>query len=200
MISKEDTVNIDLSKDELNQCINNSKLVLENLVDRKDLHKRDDFEKFNNILMGEIAEFVVLKWLHANNKYAVSSVVKNSGVPDNGHDIELKKNDGTSIKCSVKSSLSFNKDLDGIIKNFKLATTEKELRDVNIQVYFWLELNPQKNQSRATVPSFKNSAIIGWFGINDLKKFEKYNHEDRQAPITPLKDSHPMTELLIHIK
>lgn len=91
MISKEDTVNIDLSKDELNQCINNSKLVLENLVDRKDLHKRDDFEKFNNILMGEIAEFVVLKWLRANNKYAVSSVVKNSGVPDNGHDIELKK-------------------------------------------------------------------------------------------------------------
>ncbi len=200
MIGINDVIQISLSKEELNQCIDNAKLVLENLVDRTDLHKRDELERLQNILMGEIAEFIVIKWLKSNDKHAVSSVDKNSGMPDRGHDIELKGKEDNLLKCSVKSSLSFSKGLDGIINQFKLATTKHELRDVNIQVYFWLELNPKNNEPRTTVPSLKASAIIGWFGKKDLTSFEKYNHESRQVPSTPLSKARPMAQLLQYIK
>lgn len=197
MITVNDVVKVLLSKSELNKCIDNAQLVLQNLIDRKDLHERDELERFNNILMGEIAEYMVIKWLKGQGKYAESSVDKASGIPDAGHDIILKKkNTEEIIKCSVKSSLSFKKGIDGIIKEFKLATTQKELRDVNIQVYFWLELNPVGSKSRTTVPSFNNSAIIGWFGINDLTSFNVYNHEKRQAPTESLNKSRSMKELL----
>ncbi|GAB1661101.1 hypothetical protein [Mannheimia haemolytica] len=201
MITVNDTIKVLLDKEELNQCIDNAKLVLENLIDRKDLHKRDDLERFNNILMGEIAEFMVIKWLNNHKKYVKSSVDKSSGVPDLGYDIELKKKgSGKIIKCSVKSSLSFKKGLDGIVQEFKLATTQNELRDVNIQVYFWLELNPPKNTSRTTVTSLNNSSIIGWFGAKDLESFSSYNHEKRKAPETPLSQARPMMDLLNFIE
>jgi hypothetical protein len=200
MINTNDVIRIILDKTELNKCIDNAKLVLRNLVDRKDLHERDDLERFNNVLMGEIAECMVIKWIKINGKYVKSSVDKNSGVPDLGHDIELKKADsGEIIKCSIKSSLSFKKGLDGIVNEFKLATTEKELREVNIQVYFWLELTPQKNLPRTTVSSLTNSAIIGWFGKKDLNNFDKYNHEQRQAPTKSLSSARPMVDLLKYI-
>ena len=200
MITVEDVIRVAISKDELNKCIDNAKAVLKNLVDRNNLHSRDDLERFNNILMGEIAEYMVIKWICEQGKRAKSSVDKNSGIPDIGHDIELIKNDNSIVKCSVKSSLSFSKGLSEIVNEFKLATTEKELRDVNVQVYFWLNLHPQPDQSRITVSSLNNSAIIGWFGKKDLMSFEKYNHEQRQAPIKSLIDARPMSELLKLIK
>lgn len=197
MVTVNDVVKVLLSRDELNRCIDNAKLVLRNLVDRKDLHERDDLERFNDILMGEIAEYMIIKWLNSQGKYAKSSVNKELGAPDPGHDIELKRKDTKEIiKCSVKSSLSFKKGIDGILKEFKLATTPKEIRDVNVQVYFWLELNPSGSAPRTTVPSLNNSAIIGWFGVKDLALFQSYNHERRQAPIKSLNNSRPMSELL----
>ena len=202
MITVEDVIRVAISKDELNKCIDNAKAVLKNLVDRNDLHSRDDLERFNNILMGEIAEYMVIKWICEQGKQAKSSFDKNSGIPDIGHDIELIKNDNNNsiVKCSVKSSLSFSKGLSEIVNEFKLATTEKELRDVNVQVYFWLNLHPQPDQSRITVSSLNNSAIIGWFAKKDLMSFEKYNHEQRQAPTKNLTNARPMLELLELIK
>lgn len=200
MITVNDIIRIDLSKDELNDCIDNAQMVLRNLLDREDLHERDDLERFHNILIGEIAEKMVLKWLLQQGKRAISTVDKSSGLPDAGHDIELLTVEGKVIQCSVKSSLSFKMGLEGIIQNFKLASTKSEIREVNIQVYFWLDLTPPNSQSRTSVPTVRNSAIIGWFGANDLNSFEAYKHEQRMAPTKPLKTARPMSELLKYIE
>lgn len=202
MLDVNSVVRVVLSKKELNQCIDNAKAVLQNIVDRGDLHNRDELERFNNILMGEVAEAMVLKWLHDNGKQAKSSVNKNSGTPDAGHDIEVVRNDENSsvAKCSVKSSLTFSKSIEGIINEFKLATTKSELRDINIQVYFWLELFPPDEKSRITVSSLKNSAIIGWFTKNDLPMFNVYNHENRQVAVKKLSEARAMITLLKFLK
>ena len=50
------------------------------------------------------------------------------------------------------------------------------------------------------VSSLNNSAIIGWFTKKDLMSFEKYNHEQRQAPTENLICARPMLQLLNFIK
>lgn len=199
MITEKDIVFIKLGVDEFEECIMNAKSICFHIRDRADLHERDLLERFNNILMGEVAEKMVIKWLNNNGKFAVSSVDKSSKKPDHGHDILLKKKGG-NVYCSVKSSLSVLKNIDYIIDNFKLATKKNELTEVNIQVYFWLTINPKETgATRVTVPSLNQAAIIGWFGQKDIKNFTTYNREHRESPNVALKQSRPMVTLLEYI-
>lgn len=199
MIAVKDVVFVPLNPQNLNTAIDNAQIILDSIIDRGNLHSRDKLEQFNNILMGEIAEQMVMQWLSDNGKFVQSSVDKNSGVADLGHDLYLKnRKNNEIITCSIKSSLSYSKGLDGILQYFKLATTPTELRSVNIQVYFWLDLNPQIG-SRTTVTSFKHSAIIGWFGYNDLIEFDSYNREKRLAPVQTLQNARTMQELLDYL-
>lgn len=202
MITKNDIVFVPLTKDELDACIDTSQYIAGHIVDRKDLHKRDDLERFNNILMGEIAEQMVIKWLKIQGKTAESAVDKKSGKPDAGHDVRVFRNtDGTEALCSVKSSLSYKLDMDGILNICKIATKESELRDINVQVYFWLTTEPKPGENRVTVPSLRQSAIIGWFSKSDLVKFSAYKHEaGRDAPVEVLRESKSMTSLLPYLK
>ena len=80
----------------------------------------------------------------------------------------------------------------------RLATKRSELKDVNIQVYFWLSLT---NEPRITVPSTNNVAIIGWFTKADVERggFTTYKTEDRQTPNIKLSEARPMDELLNYI-
>lgn len=191
---------MELEKSEIDGCIKTAMHLSGHIIDRKDLHVRDDLERFINILMGEVAEFMTIKWLHSNNKYARSAVNKTSNSPDLGHDIEVKKkNTNDLLSCSVKSSISYKFSPLEILENCRLATKKSELRDINIQVYFWLTLDPKPNNSRVTVPSIRQSAIIGWFGKKDLKEFATYNHERREAPADILKDGRTMNSLLSHL-
>ncbi|MFD1804315.1 hypothetical protein ACFSFZ_19275 [Mixta tenebrionis] len=200
MITEHDVVYVNLNTDEFAACVNNAKDICFHIRDRADLHKRDILERFNNILMGEVAEKMVIKWLHTQQKFAVSTVDKGSQGPDRGHDILVKNKHGEDIYCSVKSSLSAKYDLTNIINNFKLATKKSELTAVNIQVYFWLTIDPNgNNQNRVTVPSLKQAAIIGWFGKNDFTKFTTYNHERREVPALSLQSARSMNSLLVHL-
>ena len=197
MVNAENVIRFEISQADLATCIENAKNIMSAITDRHDLHSRDDLERFNNLLMGEISEMTVLKWLHSEGKYAESIVDKTSRKPDLGHDLRLRKTNGDFIRCSIKSSLSALKDLNYIIHNFKLATKQSELREVNVQVYFWLVINPPGNhQSRTTVLSLRNSAIIGWFGINDLSNFESYATENREGPTKTLREARSMESLL----
>lgn len=197
MINISDVVQFEINQTDLAICIENAKNTMTTIIDRRDLHSRDDLERFNNLLMGEISEMTVLKWLHSKGKYAVSAVDKTSKQPDLGHDLQLRDVSGNFIRCSIKSSLSALKDLNYIIDSFKLATKQSELREVNVQVYFWLDITPTgNNKSRTTVLSLRNSAIIGWFGMNDLNSFESYATEIREAPTRPLSDARSMESLL----
>lgn len=56
MITEKDIVFIKLDVDEFEECIMNAKNICFHIRDRADLHKRDLLERFNNILMGEVAE------------------------------------------------------------------------------------------------------------------------------------------------
>lgn len=199
MITVENVERVLLDDTNLNLCVDNAQKMLSKIVDRNDLHERDNLERFNNILMGEIAEQMVIQWFVSQGKFVESAVDKDSNTPDSGHDIWLKQPDGKKVKCSIKSSLSYSKGVDGILSTFKLATTFNELRDINIQVYFWLNLYPAENSSRKTFISFANSAIIGWFGINDLKNFESYNYEKRLAPTVVLNQARSMQSLLPYL-
>lgn len=199
MITVENIESLLLDDTSLNLCVDNAQKMLSKIVDRSDLHERDNLERFNNILMGEIAEQMVIQWFVSQGKFVESAVDKDSNTPDAGHDIWLKQLNGEKLKCSIKSSLSYSKGAEGILSTFKLATTFNELRDINIQVYFWLNLYPAQNSSRKTFISFSNSAIIGWFGIKDLKNFKSYNYEKRSAPTVPLNEARSMQSLLQYL-
>jgi len=197
MIDKSDIVYVEISKEELNICIDNAKKISFSIDDRKDLHDRDILERFNNVLMGEVAEQMVIKWLKNNGKFAESTVNKGSSSPDKGHDVLVRGLNGRNVFCSVKSSLSALYDTQKIIEKFKLATKKSELSDINIQVYFWLTISPKdRNSNRITVPSITQSAIIGWFGKRDIDSFTTYNHENREVPNSILQNARSMQSLL----
>lgn len=195
MVKSEDIIFVDLSEEELHEIILVSDGLLKSIVDRHDLHERDYLEKYLNILMGEIAEIIVIKWLTEHGKYAKSVVNKESGTPDSGFDIILHSKKGDTT-CSVKSSLSAKiSEMEKILDTFTIATKKSEVSDVNIQVYFWLNTS---GNPRQTVPTLKNMAIIGWLGKKDFQSISwgKYNNESRQAPSEKLRELHPMKELL----
>lgn len=201
-ITSSDVVYVNLTKQELDVCIDTARHLYGHIVDRNDLHKRDDLERFNNVLMGEVAEQMVIKWLRSNGKTAVSAVDKTSASPDLGHDISaVRITDGADVLCSVKSSISCLKDVSGILKSFKLATKKSELRDINVQVYFWLTVDPPKGDNRVTVPTLRQSALIGWFGSKDIDDFTKYNHEQgREVSNLNLEYAWPMSKLLDYLR
>lgn len=197
-VSKEDVIKVDYLLDvDMSTCAENTTFLCETMKDRSDLHDRSYMERYIDIFMGEVAETAVINWLNKNGKYAVSAVDKKSGKPDKGHDIFLKDKYGREIKGSVKSSLSAKKsNIDDILKIFTIATKKSELRQVNIQVYYWLDID-NKEGHRTTVPSTDNMAIIGWIGDKDVTDFTTYNKEERESPKDKkLKDTRTMQSLL----
>jgi hypothetical protein len=199
MITAQDTLKIDIPAGIFEQCVQVASHLSSRITDRADLHGRDQLERFNHILMGEIAEQLVIHWLLGQGKFAQSTVDKFSDRPDSGHDIRLKSKDGRDIFCSVKSSLTFSKDEAGIVEEFTLASKASELREVNIQVYFWLKLHPKPHESRISVPSMSQCALIGWFGRKQINSFQHFNHEQRQSPSVRLKEANAMQNLLDYL-
>ena len=193
MIEEKDIISFKFTNNQIKECIEIANNLTDSVVDRKDLHNRDYLERFLDILMGEIAEKLVISWLQQNKKFVKSAVDKTSGKPDLGHDIILRAKDGREIKGSIKSSLSVFKQPTDIINEFTLATTAREVRDVNIQVYFWLntQATPRRN-----LPNTDNLAIIAWCGKKDIDRFDSYKKEERQAPQKKLKELRTMGELL----
>ena len=196
-VNNDAVIKIDLSNIDMHNCVKNTQVLCETMIDRSDLHLRSYMERYIDIMMGEAAEMAVIKWLKQNGKYAVSAVNKKAGKPDSGHDIILKDIRGREIKCSVKSSLSVYKNkIDDILDTFTVATKSSELREVNIQVCYWLELN---GENRTTVPSNDNMAIIGWIGEKDVEEFDTYSTEKRQVAKIKLRDVRSMQSLLDYL-
>ncbi|MCI9108202.1 MAG: hypothetical protein HFI00_08355 [Lachnospiraceae bacterium] len=197
-VNQDTVIKIALSENDLSSCIDNTQILCETISDRSDLHLRSYMERYIDIMMGEVAEAAVIKWLKQNGKFAVSAVNKSSGKPDSGRDIILRGKHKQEIECSVKSSLSVYKDnINDILDTFTIATKASELRKVNIQVYYWLKL---KGENRITVPSNKNMAIIGWIGENDVKEFGTYNTENRQVAKIKLRNIRTMKSLLDYLE
>ena len=197
-VNQDTVIKIALSENDLSSCIDNTQILCETISDRSDLHLRSYMERYIDIMMGEVAEAAVIKWLKQNGKYAVSAVNKSSGKPDSGRDIILRGKHKQEIECSVKSSLSVYKDnINDILDTFTIATKASELRKLNIQVYYWLKL---KGENRITVPSNKNMAIIGWIGENDVKEFGTYNTENRQVAKIKLRNIRTMKSLLDYLE
>ncbi len=189
---------VPLTDEEIARCISVAQKLTPHIRDRSDLHARDYLERFVNVTLGEIAEAMTLKFFRQSGKYAASAVDKASAEPDLGHDVALRTADGREILGSVKSSLSVFKTPAAIVETFTLATKRSELRDVNIQVYFWLDIFSKgtSEKNRVNLPNAKNAALIGWAGRRDLQAFAVYEGEAREAPELKLKDMRPMAELL----
>lgn len=198
LVTVEDIKYMMLSDTDYLFCVDTARKLCESIVDRHDLHGRDIMEKFNNVLMGEVAEMMVIRWLQSNGKYAVSAVDKSSGQPDQGYDICLKNRKNREVRCSVKSSLSFKLPPSVILKSCKLASKRSEIKDVNIQVYFWLNLNPGNAGSRVTTPCINNAAIFSWLGGRDTNKFQtaSYSNQDREVLECVLEQGRSMDNLL----
>lgn len=195
-ITARDVIGPVLDDREIKECIDTAQRLLNSVHDRADLHSRGCLERFNDLMMGEIAEQSVIKWIRAQGKFAQSAVNKNSGRPDGGHDIILRADNGKVVQCSVKSSLSvYKKEMDEIIHEFRLSSKRDEIRDVNIQAYFWLDL---KGKPRVSTPSDKNMALIGWCGSKDLagKKEGGYATEARPVVDIPLSELRSMKSLI----
>lgn len=108
-VNKDTVIRINLSEEDLSKCTENAQILCETISDRSDLHLRSYMERYINILMGEVAEAAVIKWLRQSGKYANSAVNKKSGKPDSGRDIILKDKYGQEIGCSVNFNKSFGK-------------------------------------------------------------------------------------------
>ncbi len=196
MVTKNDLVYIELDKQEFREAAEVALIIATSIPDRPDLHPRDLLERFIDCLMGEVAERMVLRWLQRNDKYAKPAADKKAAEGDPGHDILLKLRTKKVVRASIKSSLSALKDDAGeILSTFTLAVTPKEIREINIQVYFWLSL---RRSPRVTVPSMKQAAIVAWAFDADLRKtnFKEYRGEERLAPELKLKDLRPPRKLL----
>jgi len=196
MVTKNDIVYIELDKEEFREAAEVALIIATSISDRPDLHPRDLLERFIDCLMGEVAERMVLRWLHQNGKYAKPAADKKAAERDPGHDILVKLGTEKIVCASIKSSLSALKDDPGqILSTFTLAVTPEEIREINIQVYLWLSL---RGSPRVTVPSMKQAAIVAWALDADLKKtnFKEYRGEERLAPKLKLKDLRPPRELL----
>jgi hypothetical protein len=195
MVTENDLVYLELDKQEFREAAEVALIIATSIPDRPDLHPRDLLERFINCLMGEVAERMVLRWLHQNGKYAKPTADKKAAERDPGHDILLKLGTEKVVRASIKSSLSLKDDPGQILSTFTLAVTPKEIREINIQVYFWLSL---RGSPRVTVPSMKQAAIVAWALDADLRKtnFKKYGGEERLAPELKLKDLRPPRELL----
>ena len=193
-----DLVYLTLTDDELDHCIDTARTVYRHIVDRSDLHPRDNLERFENVLLGEIAEFSVIKWLREAGKYVESAVDKHAPVPDPGHDLIVRTVDGRTVRCSIKSSLSFHySSPEAILSQMTIATKKSEVREINIQVYFWYRLHPAAGESRITLPATRMAAIVGWFGQKDLEgDYGHYNHEQRESPRQKLETGRPIATLL----
>lgn len=189
-------VRVNLSSELVRSSVDVAKKIVDSIVDRGDLHERDYLERFIDCVMGELAEQMVIVWLNSQGKYSVSAVDKSSAIPDLGHDVWLKDKRGKQIRASVKSSISTLKNnAADILNTFTLATNPRELRDVNIQVYFWLD---SYSKPRVSVPTLQNAAIFAWASADDLNasSFVAYKGEKRLAPSKKLAELRPMTELL----
>lgn len=169
--------------------------LLPHVQDRADLHGRDPLEKYHNLLMGEIAELAVIAYLTAQGKAAASAVDKQAGTPDMGHDIVVRRRDGTAARCSVKSSLSYHHGIAAIPGQFRPAFNHREPRDINIQVYYHYNL---RLEPRTTVAASTHAYIIGWASERKLlaSGFAVYNGERRQVADLRLADLSPMADLL----
>jgi hypothetical protein len=196
MVTENDIVYVELNKEEFREAAEVALIIATSISDRPDLHPRDLLERFIDCLMGEVAERMVLRWLRQNGKYAKPAADKKAAERDPGHDILVKLVNNKIVRASIKSSLSALKDNPWqILSTFTLAVTPKEIREINIQVYFWLSL---RGSPRVTVPSIKQAAIMAWAFDEDLRKanFKEYRGEERLAPELKLKDLRPPSELL----
>lgn len=194
-LNEGDVVRAPLPDAEFAACVTAARRIAPRIRDRDDLHGRDPLERFVDVLLGEVAERMVLAWLRGAGKRAEPASDKEGQGPDPGHDLLLW--DGArELRCSVKSSLSALFGLPRILSDFTLATTRGELRHVNVQVYFWLELHPRAG-NRTAVPALRNAAIIGWAGLRDVQRFRSYATERRQTPDDfKLRNLRPMHTLL----
>lgn len=199
VLKAEDAVFCPLAEGDFYDCLDNSASIIKAIIDRKDLHERSFSERYIDVLMGEMAEKSVVNWLQSNGKFADRSD-KCFNMPDNGYDIVLHDIRGNIKYCSIKSSLSvYKNNISQIISSFQLSSKKSEISDVNIQVYFWLNID---NAPRITVPSNNNMAIIGWIGKPEaysIGKTAKYNTENRETVSIELSKLHPMKELLKYL-
>ncbi len=199
MITPSDTVAYKLSKEQMKECIGNASQLTDFITDRFDLHSRSYLEKFMNVLMGEISERMVIEWLHSQGKYAESAVDKHSEHPDLGHDIWIKNPQNKLCRCSVKSSVSgLKEEMGDILSTFSPAFKPEEIRDINIQVYFWLQLH---RAPRISVLSENNAAIIGWLSAGDVSGCGQisYSTENRRKINLLLNQMRPLEELLSYL-
>jgi len=195
-VEAKDVVLVSLSDDEIREAILFAEKISKHIVDRKDLHNRDGLERFINILTGEIAEKMVLRWFADNNKYAQSAIDKDADTPDSGHDIWLRDLKNNPIQASVKSSISVLKNSSqDILNTFTLASKPSELKEINIQVYFWLD---PFTKPRISVPSLRGAGIFAWASKEDFveNSFSSYPGEKRLAPNSKLCSLRPMATLL----
>lgn len=186
---------LNLSDDLFSTAVNTALKLTPHIVDRPDLHGRDVMERFYNVLNGEIAEQAVIAYLHRQGKFAESAVDKNAARPDLGHDIHVRRLDGTQATCSIKSSLSYKFGVEGILRNFRPAFKPSELREFNIQVYYHYTLD---QPPRLTLPAFSGADIIGWGSLEDLSPSSAtaYTGEQRKVVDIKLAQMSPMASLL----
>lgn len=159
-ILDQEIIHVSLSRSELLNCIENARGILCALQERNDLHARDELERFEDLLMGEAAERMVIQWLLSNHKKAVSAVDKSSRAPGGEHDIWVQDTKGKARKGSVKSSISAYKTTpDDILDTYTLAVNEQEARDINVQVYFWL--NTKNSRGSQCLPCATPPSLPG---------------------------------------
>jgi hypothetical protein len=149
-------IKVSLELADFKECVERTIRTYRRLINRKDLPNRDDLEKFDAALQGEISELQVVRLFERSNGTAIVPDGRSGDGPDGGTDALLGgPSTSKPLRASIKSSVAIiPPDKAQTIFSFAFTPTEISQADIFIQSIFHLD-----NDNH---PSIEGSRLVGW--------------------------------------
>jgi len=187
----DDVIQFRLSEAEMNAAVTFAYHVLTH----NHLGRSDPLNRFIQVLMDELAERMVIQWLHGNGKFAEPASDKGATNPELRHEIWVTDIRGVKVRAAIHTFLSTNKsEIPDILQFHSLSVDPNQLCGINFSVGYWLQL---REKPRVKLPSLQQTAIIGWASDKNLREALKSQPEQsRKYAAIKFCDLRPVNELL----
>lgn len=157
--------------------------------------EHDPLSQLIQILMDELAERMVIEWLHTNGKFAEPVSDKGATQLDTRHEIWVTDIRGSRVRAAIHTFLSTHKsEIPEILQYHSLSVDTNHICGINFSVSYWLRL---REKPRVKFPSLDHAAIIGWASDKNFRETVEAQG-GRPAKYVEIKfcDLRPASELL----
>jgi hypothetical protein len=158
-------------------------------------NRSDPLNMVIQVLVDELAERMVIQWLHANGKFAEPAADKGATTPDLNHEIWVTDIRNLKVRAAIHTFLSTNKsEIPDMLQFHSLSVDTNHICGINFSVGYWLQL---REKPRVKLPSLQQAAIIGWASDKNLREANKsqVGYPGKYAAIR-FCDLRPVEELL----